>query len=652
MGKIIGIDLGTTNSCVAVMENGEPVVIQNSEGFRTTPSIVGFTAKGDRIVGQPAKNQMVTNPQNTVYSIKRFIGRRYNELPDEIKRIPYAVKDHGDDVRVEVDEAGQKKEFSPQEISAFILQKMKKTAEDYLGESVTEAVITVPAYFNDAQRQATKDAGKIAGLDVKRIINEPTAASLAFGFKQDGDKDKTIAVYDLGGGTFDISILELGDGVFEVKSTNGNTHLGGDDWDGRIVNWLIDSFKADTGIDLSKDPMAKQRLREAAENAKISLSNQTTTEINLPFLTADATGPKHLQKTLSRAEFEKMTDDLFEATKEPCRKAMADAGISGDKIDEILLVGGSSRMPKVQEIVKSIFGKEGSRAVNPDEAVAIGAAIQGGVLKGDVKDMVLLDVTPLSLGIETMGGVFTRLINRNTTIPTKKSQVFSTAADGQTAVTIHVLQGEREMASQNRTLGNFNLDGIPPAPRGVPQIEVTFDIDANGIVHVSAKDMGTGKEQHIQITSSSGLSKEEIDKMVKDAEANAADDKKKREAVDAKNEGDSLVYQTEKSLKEMGDKISAADKGNIESAMNALKEALKGDNTEDIKAKTEALKQASYKIAEEMYKAQAAAGQAGAGAGPQGNAGGSADAGASSSSSGFDKGSADDVEYEVHDDQK
>ncbi len=652
MGKIIGIDLGTTNSCVAVMENGEPVVIQNSEGFRTTPSIVGFTAKGDRIVGQPAKNQMVTNPQNTVYSIKRFIGRRYNELPDEIKRIPYGVKDHGDDVRVEVDEAGQKKEFSPQEISAFILQKMKKTAEDYLGESVTEAVITVPAYFNDAQRQATKDAGKIAGLDVKRIINEPTAASLAFGFKQDGDKDKTIAVYDLGGGTFDISILELGDGVFEVKSTNGNTHLGGDDWDGRIVNWLIDSFKADTGIDLSKDPMAKQRLREAAENAKISLSNQTTTEINLPFITADATGPKHLQKTLSRAEFEKMTDDLFEATKEPCRKAMADAGISGDKIDEILLVGGSSRMPKVQEIVKSIFGKEGSRAVNPDEAVAIGAAIQGGVLKGDVKDMVLLDVTPLSLGIETMGGVFTRLINRNTTIPTKKSQVFSTAADGQTAVTIHVLQGEREMASQNRTLGNFNLDGIPPAPRGVPQIEVTFDIDANGIVHVSAKDMGTGKEQHIQITSSSGLSKEEIDKMVKDAEANAADDKKKREAVDAKNEGDSLVYQTEKSLKEMGDKISAADKGNIESAMNALKEALKGDNTEDIKAKTEALKQASYKIAEEMYKAQAAAGQAGAGAGPQGNAGGSADAGGSSSSSGFDKGSADDVEYEVHDDQK
>ncbi|MBQ3800976.1 MAG: molecular chaperone DnaK, partial [Treponema sp.] len=493
MGKIIGIDLGTTNSCVAVMENGEPVVIQNSEGFRTTPSIVGFTAKGDRIVGQPAKNQMVTNPKNTVYSIKRFMGETWQQTEKEISRVPFNVVNEGGYPRVDID--GRK--YTPQEISAMVLQKMKKTAEDYLGESVTEAVITVPAYFNDAQRQATKDAGKIAGLDVKRIINEPTAASLAFGFKQEGEKDKTIAVYDLGGGTFDISILELGDGVFEVKATNGDTHLGGDDWDGRIVSWLIDSFKADTGIDLSQDAMAKQRLREAAENAKISLSNQTTTEINLPFITADATGPKHLQKTLSRAEFEKMTDDLFEKTKEPCRKAMSDAGISADKIDEILLVGGSSRMPKVQEIVKSIFGKEGSRAVNPDEAVAIGAAIQGGVLKGDVKDMVLLDVTPLSLGIETMGGVFTRLINRNTTIPTKKSQVFSTAADGQTAVTIHVLQGEREMASQNRTLGNFNLDGIPPAPRGVPQIEVTFDIDANGIVHVSAKDQGTGKEQHI-----------------------------------------------------------------------------------------------------------------------------------------------------------
>ncbi|MCR5763189.1 MAG: molecular chaperone DnaK [Treponema sp.] len=656
MGKIIGIDLGTTNSCVAVMENGEPVVIQNSEGGRTTPSIVGFTAKGDRIVGLPAKNQMVTNPKNTVYSVKRLIGHKFSDLQGEATKLPYAIKDHGADVRVEVQENGASKEYSPQEISAFILQKMKKTAEDYLGESVTEAVITVPAYFNDAQRQATKDAGKIAGLDVKRIINEPTAASLAFGFNKDEKSEKTIAVYDLGGGTFDISILELGDGVFEVKSTNGNTHLGGDDWDRCIVNWLIDQFKADTGIDLSGDAMAMQRLREAAENAKISLSNQTTADINLPFITADATGPKHLQKSLSRADFEKMTDHLFEATREPCRKAMQDAEITPDKIDEILLVGGSSRMPKVQEIVKSIFGKEGSRAVNPDEAVAIGAAVQGGVLAGDVKDVLLLDVTPLSLGIETMGGVFTRLINRNTTIPTKKSQVFSTAADGQTAVSIHVLQGEREMADQNRTLGRFDLVGIPAAPRGVPQIEVTFDIDANGIVHVSAKDLGTGKEQHIQITSSSGLSEDEINRMVKDAEANAESDKKKRESIDAKNEADSLVYSTEKTLKDMGDKISAADKSSIEAAMNDLKETLKGDNIEDIKKKTEALKQASYKIAEEMYKAQAA--QQGANAGGAGAAGAGPDsanagnAGASSgSSAGFDKGSADDVEYEVHDDK-
>ena len=648
MGKIIGIDLGTTNSCVAVMENGSPVVIQNSEGFRTTPSIVGFTAKGDRVVGLPAKNQMVTNPKNTVYSVKRLIGHRYSELTGEATKLPYTIKDHGEDVRVEVDEAGSKKEFSPQEISAFILQKMKKTAEDYLGETVTEAVITVPAYFNDAQRQATKDAGKIAGLDVKRIINEPTAASLAFGFDKDQKSEKTIAVYDLGGGTFDISILELGDGVFEVKSTNGNTHLGGDDWDRVVVNWLIDGFKAETGIDLSNDAMALQRLRDEAEKAKIALSNQTTTDINLPFITADATGPKHLQRTLSRSEFEKMTDHLFEATREPCLKALKDAEITPDKIDEVLLVGGSSRMPKVQEIVKSIFGKEGSRSVNPDEAVAIGAAVQGGVLAGDVKDVLLLDVTPLSLGIETMGGVFTRLINRNTTIPTKKSQVFSTAADGQTAVTIHVLQGEREMAAQNRTLGNFNLDGIPPAPRGVPQIEVTFDIDANGIVHVSAKDMGTGKEQHIQITSSSGLSEDEINRMVKDAEANAESDKKKREAIDAKNEADTLVYQTEKTLKEMGDKVSADEKTKIEKAVADLKEALKGDNTEDIKAKSEALKQVSYKMAEEMYKAQAAQGQAGANPGAGADPNANANAGASSAS-GFDKGKADDVEYEVHD---
>ena len=654
MGKIIGIDLGTTNSCVAVMENGEPVVIQNSEGGRTTPSIVGFTSKGDRIVGAPAKNQMVTNPKNTVYSVKRLIGHRFTELQGEATKLPYTVVDNGADCRVEVDENGAKKRYSPQEISAFILQKMKKTAEDYLGTEVTDAVITVPAYFNDSQRQATKDAGKIAGLNVQRIINEPTAAALAFGFKQDQDKnkEKTIAVYDLGGGTFDISILELADGVFEVKSTNGDTHLGGDDWDRTIANWLIDEFKKDTGIDLSGDAMAMQRLREAAENAKISLSNQTTTDINLPFITADATGPKHLQKTLSRAQFEQMTDNLFERTKEPCRKALADAGLTADKIDEVLLVGGSSRMPKVQEVVKAIFGKEGSRAVNPDEAVAIGAAIQGGVLQGDVKDVLLLDVTPLSLGIETMGGVMTKLIPRNTTIPTKKSQVFSTAADGQTAVSIHVLQGEREMAAQNRTLGNFDLVGIPAAPRGVPQIEVTFDIDANGIVHVSAKDLGTGKEQHIQITSSSGLSDAEIEKMVKDAEANAAADKEKREAVDAKNEADSLIYSTEKSIKDLGDKIDGAEKQKVEDAVAALKQALQSENVADIKAKTEELKQASYKIAEELYKQQGA--QGAAGAQPGADAGAAGDAGSNTGEekkSGFDKGSADDVEYEVKDEK-
>ena len=650
MGKIIGIDLGTTNSCVAVMENGEPVVIQNSEGGRTTPSIVGFTAKGDRIVGLPAKNQMVTNPKNTVYSAKRLIGHKFSELQGEATKLPYKVVDHGQDLRIEIDENGSTKQYSPQEISAFVLQKMKKTAEDYLGSEVTEAVITVPAYFNDAQRQATKDAGKIAGLDVKRIINEPTAASLAFGYKEDQAKEKTIAVYDLGGGTFDISILELGDGVFEVKSTNGNTQLGGDDWDRVIINWLIAEFKKDTGIDLGNDPMAMQRLREAAENAKVSLSSQTSVDINLPFITADASGPKHLQKNLTRAQFEQMTDSLFEATKEPCRKAMADAGVTADQIDEVLLVGGSSRMPKVQEIVKQIFGKEGNRSVNPDEAVAVGAAIQGGVLGGDVKDVLLLDVTPLSLGIETLGGVCTKLIPRNTTIPTKKSQIFSTAADGQTAVSIHVLQGEREMAAQNRTLGNFDLVGIPAAPRGVPQIEVTFDIDANGIVHVSAKDLGTGKEQHIQITSSSGLSEEEINRMVKDAEANAASDKAKREGIDAKNEADSLIYATEKTLKEMGDKVDSAEKQKIEDAIADLKKVMETDNVSEIKAKTESLKQASYKIAEELYKQQAAQGAAGAGpnagANPNANDGGSSSAGPQG---GFDKGSAEDVNYEVHD---
>lgn len=639
MGKIIGIDLGTTNSCVSVMEGGEAVVIQNSEGGRTTPSIVGFTAKGERVVGQPAKNQMITNPEKTVYSIKRFIGHRFNELSKESKLVPYKLVPQGDDVRVDIDG----KLYSTQEISAFILQKMKKTAEDYLGETVTEAVITVPAYFNDAQRQATKDAGKIAGLEVKRIINEPTAASLAFGFNKDSKKEKTIAVYDLGGGTFDISILELGDGVFEVKSTNGDTHLGGDDWDRRIMDWLVEEFKNDTGIDLSKDRMALQRLREAAENAKIQLSNVTSTEINLPFITADASGPRHLQKTLSRAKFEQMTDDLFERTKEPCRKALKDAGITPDKIDDILLVGGSTRMLKVTQIVKELFGKEGSKSVNPDEAVAVGAAIQGGILGGDVKDVLLLDVTPLSLGIETMGSVFTRLINRNTTIPTRKSQVFSTAADGQTAVSIHVLQGEREMAAQNRTLGKFDLVGIPAAPRGVPQIEVTFDIDANGIVHVAAKDLGTGKEQKIRIESSSGLSEAEVDRMVKEAEANADADKKEREKVDTRNEADSFIYSTEKSLKDLGDKVDAAEKARVEEAVAELKSVLDSGDVESIKAKTENLKQVSYKIMEEVYKTQ---GPQGGEPGPDMGSTGT-DSSQSSSQSGPHKGSADDVDYEV-----
>ncbi|MFA7560271.1 MAG: molecular chaperone DnaK [Sphaerochaeta sp.] len=601
MGRIIGIDLGTTNSCVAVMEGTDSVVISNSEGQRTTPSVVGFTSKGDRLVGQPAKNQMVTNAENTVYSIKRFMGRKYKEIPSEVGLIPYKLKEGpGGDIQIEIRDSS----YSAPEISAAVLQKMKKTAEDYLGETITEAVITVPAYFNDAQRQATKDAGRIAGLDVKRIVNEPTAAALAYGLGKDASREERIAVYDLGGGTFDISILELGDGVFEVKSTNGDTHLGGDDFDQRIITWMIDEFKKSAAIDLSTDKMALQRLREAAEKAKIELSNSTSTDINLPFITADASGPKHLQMTLSRAKFEQLVADLIERSKKPVQSALKDAGLSASQIDEVILVGGSTRIPAVQAMVKELFGKDPHKGVNPDEVVAMGAAIQGGILGGNVKDVLLLDVTPLSLGIETLGGVSTRLIERNTTIPTRKSQIFSTAADNQTAVSIHVLQGEREMASQNRTLGTFDLVGIPSAPRGVPQIEVTFDIDANGIVHVSAKDLGTGKEQKIRIESSSGLSEAEIDRMVKEAEIHAEEDKRERARIDARNEADSMVYSTEKSLSEHGDKIDASDRAAIQSALDDLKATLAQESAsaDELKSKTEALQQASYKLAEEMYK--------------------------------------------------
>ncbi|MCL1812801.1 MAG: molecular chaperone DnaK, partial [Treponema sp.] len=636
-----------TNSCVAVLEGGEPVVIQNSEGGRTTPSIVGFTSKGERVIGAPAKNQMITNPENTIYSIKRFMGRRFSEVSNEMKLVPYKVAEQGDDVRVDIDG----KKYSPQEISAFVLQKMKKTAEDYLGESVTEAVITVPAYFNDAQRQATKDAGKIAGLDVKRIINEPTAASLAFGFNKEMKHDRMIAVYDLGGGTFDISILELGEGVFEVKATNGDTHLGGDDFDRRIQEWLITEFKNDTGIDLAQDRMALQRLREAAEKAKIELSAMQTTEINLPFITADQSGPKHLQKSISRSKFEQMVADLLERSKEPCKKALADAGLKPEDIHEIILVGGSTRIPAVQQIVKDLFKKEPNRGVNPDEAVAVGAAIQGSILSGDVKDVLLLDVTPLSLGIETLGGVMTRLIPRNTTIPTRKSQIFSTAADGQTAVSIQVLQGEREMANQNRVLGRFDLVGIPPAPRGIPQIEVTFDIDANGIVHVSAKDLGTGKEQKIRIESSSGLSDTDIDRMVKEAELHAEEDKKEREKAEVRNEADSMIYSTEKNIKDLGDKVSAEDKAKTEEAVAELKRALESGDTEAIKNKTETLKQASYKIAEEVYKQQSAQGTADPGSGPGGPGGSDMGNGAGFTGGGPETKSAEDADYEVVDDK-
>ncbi|MEP7028625.1 MAG: molecular chaperone DnaK [Candidatus Eisenbacteria bacterium] len=622
MGKVIGIDLGTTNSCVAVMEGGEPKVIANAEGFRTTPSVVAFAKNGERLVGLVAKRQAVTNPKNTIYSIKRFMGRRFDEVQNEIKSVPYDVKAGANQLAV-VDADG--KELTPPEISAMILQKMKQTAEDYLGEKVTEAVVTVPAYFNDSQRQATKDAGRIAGLDVKRIVNEPTAAALAYGL--DKKANEKIAVYDLGGGTFDISILEIGDGVFEVKSTNGDTHLGGDDFDQRLIDWLADEFKKTEGIDLRKDPMALQRLKEAAEKAKCELSTTAQTEVNLPFITADASGPKHMNLSVTRAKFEQLVDDLVQRTLGPCKQALKDAGIDPSAIDEVVLVGGSTRIPKVQQVVKELFGKEPHKGVNPDEVVAIGAAIQGGVLAGDVRDVVLLDVTPLSLGLETLGGVFHKLIERNTTIPTKKSETFSTASENQTTVEIHVLQGERELARDNRSLGKFHLDGIPPAPRGVPQVEVSFDIDANGILHVGAKDKATGKEQSIRIEASSGLKEDEIKKMVKDAEANAGEDKTRREAIETRNRADQRVYETEKSLKENGDKVPAELKVKVEAALSRVREALKGEDHAEVQSATEALETLWHEAAQAMYQSAEAAGAPGAepsaeGSPPQKKAGG------------------------------
>ena len=620
MGKVIGIDLGTTNSCVAIMSGGDPVVIANAEGSRTTPSVVAVTDKGERLIGQIAKRQAITNPENTIYSIKRLMGRKYNsrQVQEAIKRLPYKVVEASNgDAHVEI----RGKRYSPAEVSAMILQKMRQTAEDYLGEKVAEAVITVPAYFDDSQRQATKDAGQIAGLNVLRIINEPTAASLAYGL--DKKKDERIAVYDLGGGTFDISILEIGEGVFEVKSTNGDTFLGGDDFDLRVMDWLVDEFRKDQGIDLRKDRMALQRLKEAAERAKIELSSSQESEINLPFITADANGPKHLVIKLTRAKLEQLVDDLIQRTIEPCKKAMADAGVTARDIQEVVLVGGMTRMPKVIQVVREFFGKEPHKGVNPDEVVAVGAGIQGGVLKGDVKDVLLLDVTPLTLGIETLGGIFTHIIDRNTTIPTKKSQIFSTAADNQSAVTIRVFQGEREMANDNKLLGQFDLVGIPPAPRGVPQVEVTFDIDANGIVHVSAKDLGTQKEQSIKITASSGLAKDEIERMVKEAQAHTEDDKQRRKLAEARNQADNLIYGTEKNLTEHGDKVSEDDKNTIKDAIAAVRKAMEGNEPSAIESAMQTLSTASHKLAEEMYK-KATASAPGSEGPAQGNGGASA----------------------------